>query len=247
MGKCVLITGASRGIGRETARLFANEGHRVIINYNNSEERAFSLSEELTGAGRSALPVRADVSDPEQVGKMFETAERSFGPVDILINNAGISLWGPVNDLSPGEWDRLFDVNVKGVFLCCKAALPGMLRKDCEKKGKIINISSIWGIAGASCEAAYSASKAAVIGFTRALAKELGPSGITVNCVAPGVILSDMTRSLGEDTLSSLKGETPLGALGTPRDIAETVFFLASEKADFITGQVISPNGGVVI
>ncbi len=247
MEKCVLVTGASRGIGRETARLFAENGYNVVINYNRSAGQALSLAKELTGKGFSALPVKADVTDPGQVEAMFRQAEKSFGAVDILVNNAGISVWGPINDLSPEEWDELFAVNVRSVFLCCKAALPGMLGKDCAIKGRIVNISSIWGIAGASCEAAYSASKAAVIGFTKALAKELGPSGITVNCVAPGVVLSDMTRTLGKEALEDLKEQTPLQALGTPRDIAETVYFLASEKANFVTGQVISPNGGFVI
>lgn len=244
MNKTVLITGASRGIGAETARLFAETGYSVVINYCSSEKKAVELEEELTSAGYRAMALRADVSDEKQVDRMVKESLLRFGGIDVLVNNAGISRWGLIQQVPQEEWDRVFAVNVRGAFLCSRAVLPVMLR---EHRGKIINISSMWGISGASCEVLYSASKAAVIGLTRAMAQELGPSGIRVNCVAPGVIETDMTRGLGKKALEALRKETPLGALGTPRDVANSVLFLASEQADFITGQVISPNGGFLI
>lgn len=237
--KTVLITGASRGIGAETARIFAENGYRVIINYNKSKDAALSLAEEI-----GARAICADVSKQSDVCEMFNQIENEFSGVDILVNNAGIAQAKLFSDITEEEWDKMFSVNVKGMFNCTKAALSYMINK---KSGKIINISSIWGIAGASCEVHYSASKAAVIGFTKALAKELGPSGITVNAVAPGVIMTDMCASLSEEDIEALKEETPTGKTGTPRDIAETILFLASSGGDFLTGQIISPNGGIVI
>jgi len=237
--KTVLITGASRGIGAQTARIFAENGYRVIINYNKSKDAAEVLPKEL-----GASLFFADVSQKSDVELMFSQIQNEFGGVDILVNNAGIAQAKMFTDITEEEWDDMFSVNVKGIFNCTKAALPYMIHK---KSGKIINISSIWGITGASCEVHYSASKAAVIGLTKALAKELGPSGITVNCVAPGVIETDMCASLSQEDISALKDETPLGCIGTPDDIAKTVLFLASGGGDFLTGQVISPNGGMVI
>ncbi|MBE7039927.1 MAG: SDR family oxidoreductase [Ruminococcaceae bacterium] len=237
--KTVLITGASRGIGAQTARIFAENGYRVIINYNKSKDAAEVLAKEL-----GASIICADVSQKSDVELMFSQIQNEFGGVDILVNNAGIAQAKMFTDITEEEWDDMFSVNVKGIFNCTKAALPYMIHK---KSGKIINISSIWGITGASCEVHYSASKAAVIGLTKALAKELGPSGITVNCVAPGVIETDMCASLSQEDISALKDETPLGCIGTPDDIAKTVLFLASGGGDFLTGQVISPNGGMVI
>lgn len=237
--KTVLITGASRGIGAETARLFSQNGYCVIINYNKSEKKAQSLAEEI-----GARAICADVSEAGDVKRMFSEIESDFGGVDVLINNAGISQFKMFTDITEEEWDYMFAVDVKSMFNCTKAALPYMIHKKC---GKIINISSIWGITGASCEVHYSAAKAAVIGFTKALAKELGPSGINVNCVAPGVIKTDMCASLTEEDIDVLKEETPLERIGTPKDVAETVLFLASSGAGFMTGQVISPNGGIVI
>ena len=236
-----LITGASRGIGAEIARKAHALGHNVIINYKSSREAAETLAKSL---GERALAICADVSEKCEVDEMFDIAEERFGGVDVLINNAGVSSFGVLQDISEEEWDRIFNINVKGAFLCIKAALGHMIRNH---GGVIINISSMWGLVGASCEVHYSASKAALIGMTKALAKELGPSGIRVNCVAPGVIDTDMNRSLTADAMKELCEETPLGKIGSPSDVAAAVMFLASDGGSFITGQVISPNGGMVI
>jgi len=240
MLKTALVTGASRGIGRAIAKLLAQKGYRVIINYNNSETAAKEILAEIRNKGLSAEIFKADISNRAEVEKMFEFA----GGVDLLVNNAGIAEQILFTDITEEKWRRIFDINVNGVFNCCQCALPYMIHKKC---GKIINISSIWGICGASCEVHYSATKAAIIGFTKALAKELGPSGITVNCVAPGVIATEMNGMLSHETLDALREETPLEKIGAPEDIAQTVLFLAENSGDFITGQVISPNGGFVI
>lgn len=244
MKKTVFITGASRGIGRAAALCFAKNDYNVAICYNKNEAAANEVLAEITAFGGSAAVFKADVSDTAEICIAIENAKKKFGSIDVLINNAGIAQQKVFSDITEDDWNNMFDVNVKGMFNTCKCVLDGMIDK---KQGKIINISSIWGIAGASCEVHYSAAKAAVIGFTKALAKELAPSGICVNCVAPGVIKTDMLSGFDEDTLAALSEETPLGRLGTPEDIAETLLFLASDKADFITGQVISPNGGFVI
>lgn len=236
-----LITGASRGIGAEIARKAYALGNKVIINYSKSKEKAEALA---NGLGEGAVALKADVSDEAEVAEMFAAANEAFGGVDVLVNNAGISSFRVLQDISAEEWDRTFAVNVKGAFLCSKAALPHMIS---EKGGCIINISSMWGLAGSSCEVHYSASKAALIGFTKALAKELGPSGIRVNCIAPGVIDTEMNKALSKETIAELCEETPLGCVGNVSDIAESVLFLAGSGGRFITGQVISPNGGLVI
>ncbi len=244
MSKTVVITGASRGIGAQCARLFAKSGYNVVINYNNSEERAQLLCKELNSQGFSAVAIRADVSDPRQAEKLINGAIDAFGGIDVLVNNAGIGEQRLITDVTDEIWERMIGVNLNGVFYCTRQALPHMINK---KNGRIINISSIWGICGASCEVHYSAAKAGVIGFTKALAKEVGLSGITVNCVAPGVIETEMNKALSTDDLAALCDETPVGRLGTADDIANTVLFLAQDTGSFITGQVISPNGGFVI
>lgn len=239
-----IITGASRGIGRAVAVLFGKNGYNVIVNYANSAEKAEEVCALIRENGGEAEPFCADVSDRRAVAEMVAFAEKRFGQVDVLVNNAGIAEQILFTDITEEKWDRMFDVDVKGVYNCTQAVLPGMIHR---KHGRIINISSMWGITGASCEVHYSAAKAAVIGMTKALAKELGPSGITVNAVAPGVIETEMNGMLDEETIASLIEETPAGRVGTPEDVAETVLFLASQKAGFITGETISVNGGFVI
>lgn len=242
--KTVLITGASRGIGKGAAVLFAQKNYNVVINYNNSEKEAALLEESIKSFGGSAVCIKADVSKSDEVKNMVDEVQRKFGGIDVAVNNAGISEQKLFSDITYDDWSRMFDVNVTGMFNVCKSVLPWMIN---QKRGKIINISSVWGMVGASCEVHYSASKAAVIGFTKALAKELGPSNIQVNCVAPGVIKTQMNAGLDTETIEALKQETPLGVIGDPVDIANTIYFLASDKSNFITGQVISPNGGFVI
>lgn len=244
MNRTVLITGSSRGIGRAIARSFAKQGDRVVINYLKHREAAEKLKDEIVSTGGQAIAIGCDVSDEVQVKNMIKKIEQEFSPVDILINNAGISETKLFTDIETGMWERIFDVNVKGTYLCSKYVVPGMISR---KKGKIINISSIFGLVGGSCEVHYSAAKGAIIAFTKALAKEEAPSNIQVNAVAPGAIYTDMLAGLDDDSLQIVIDETPSGRLGKPEDIAETVLFLASERADFITGQVISPNGGFVI
>lgn len=244
MGKTVLITGASQGIGKAEAIRFAQGGYNVILNYNRSAKQAESLQEQLTGAGHQAIALRADVAVAEQVAAMVESAQERFGNIDVLINNAGIGGQKVFQDITEKQWDRMFAVNVKGCYNCIQAVLKGMIQ---QKAGKIINTSSIWGMTGASCEVHYSAAKAAVIGMTKALAKELGPSNIQVNCVAPGVIDTNMNAKLSHEVISELKRDTPMGKIGTPENIAELVYFLASEGSEFLTGQIISPNGGILI
>lgn len=239
--RTALVTGASRGIGNAIARQLAADGFRVIVNYYASKKEAEALVSELNARHPvNCTALRADVSDRGQVEKMFAAA----GEIDVLVNNAGIAQQKLFSDITEQDWDRMFGVDVKGIFHCCQCALPYMIH---QKRGKIINISSMWGQVGASCEVHYSAAKAAVIGLTKALAKEVGPSGIQVNCVAPGVIQTEMNAWLDEDTISELKEETPLGTIGAAEDIAAAVSFLAGEKSGFITGQVLGVNGGMII
>ena len=243
-GRTVLITGASRGIGAACARRFAAVGDRVVVNYRHSDAEALALVQEIETAGGAAMAVRADVGDPEQVRRMVDNVLEKFCQLDILICNAGIARQQLFTDITDEDWRDLFRTNVDGTFYCCRAVLPHFIHR---KAGRIVTLSSMWGITGGSCEVAYSATKAAVIGLTRALAKEVGPSGITVNCVAPGVIDTEMNGNLTPADLEALREETPLERIGTPEDVAESVFFLASEGARFMTGQVLSPNGGILI
>ncbi len=233
--RSVVITGGSRGIGAAMVRRFAAGGDRVYFLYASSVDSARALEAE-TGA----VAIQCDVSDEAQVRGAFAQIPR----VDVLINNAGIADWGPINWVEPDRFRRIMDVNVTGTYLCIRAALPSMLER---KDGVILNVASMWGLTGASCEAAYAASKAAVIGLTKSLAKELGPSGIRVNAAAPGVIQTDMLKNLSSEDLEALRLETPLETLGHPEDVAETMWFLASPAASFITGEVLNVSGGFVI
>ena len=228
--KHVLITGGSRGIGAAAVRAFARAGYAVSFFYEKSEAAAAALAAE-TGA----RALRCDVADTEAVA----AAVASIPPVDVLVNNAGLSHVGLISQISPEEWDRLFAVNVKSIYNTVLAVLPAMLAKQA---GAVVNVSSMWGQAGASCEAAYSATKGAVIALTQALARELGPSGIRVNAVSPGLIATDMNAHLSAEDLAALAADTPLGRVGTPEEVAAAILYLA--EADFVTGQNLPVNGG---
>ena len=244
MAKVALVTGASRGIGRATAEAFARAGYQVAANYCRSKEQIEQFSAQMEREGCAVIPVQADVSDPEQVERMVQAVQRQFGHIDVLVCNAGIARQGLLTDFSPADWRQMMAVNLDGTFYCCRSVLPGMIRR---RSGCIITTSSIWGITGASCEVPYSAAKAGIIGLTRALAKEVGPSGIRVNCIAPGVIDTEMNGNLTPEVMAQLREETPLGTIGTPKQVADLALYLAGEGASFLTGQVISPNGGFLI
>lgn len=236
--KTVVITGSSRGIGAATAKLFAENGFNVCVNYFHSEKAA----KELTASLPSAVAVKADISKKADAFALIEAATETFGHVDVLVNNAGIALPPQlVTDVSDADYDRVFDINMKGVHNTVSAVLPQMVNR---KSGNIVNISSLWGVVGGSCETVYTASKAAVIGYTKALAKELGPSGIRVNCVAPGFIRTEMNARFSEEEIASFAEETPLCRVGDPQDVAKAVFFLATDMSDFITGQTLCVDGG---
>ncbi|MDD6160245.1 MAG: 3-oxoacyl-ACP reductase FabG [Oscillospiraceae bacterium] len=242
--KYALITGASRGIGAAAALEFASRGWGVAVNYSAGEEDALRVAEQVRAYNVPAMTVRADVSDRGQVVKMVDSVLDNFCQLDILVCNAGISEVGLVSQIDEAGWRRIFGVNVDGMHYCCQAVLPHFIHR---KAGSIVTVSSMWGQVGASCEVAYSATKGAVIAYTKALAKEVGPSGIRVNCVAPGVIATGMNAHLSREELAALADETPLGRLGTPEEVARAIAFLAGEEASFLTGQVVSPNGGLVI
>lgn len=242
MKKCVLVTGASGGIGSEICRVFAENGFDVAAQYNRGEEEIEKLRNELEERfGCVFLPVRADLSVCGGAEKAAETALSFFKKVDVLVNNAGVSLQGVFQLVGEAEAKKVFAVNCESAMRLTQLVLPSMIAQG---YGKIVNISSMWGVEGGSCEVHYSASKAALIGFTKALAKEVGPSGINVNCVAPGFIETKMTASFSDEVREEIAQEAALCRNGTARDIAEPVFFLASEKASFITGQVLVADGG---
>ena len=242
--KTALVTGSSRGIGRAVARELAHQGWAVGINYLHREDKAQELVEEPTAAGCQAAAFQADVADGAAVASMVKELGETFSPVELVVNNAGVAGQSLFQDISDEMWNRYLAVNLGGARNTIKAALPHMIS---EKRGCIVNISSIWGQRGASCEVAYACTKAGIIALTRSLAMELAPSGIRVNCVAPGVINTDMVQVLGQETLDELAKETPLGRLGTPEDIAYAVSFFASERAGFITGQVLTADGGFIV
>ena len=245
MKKTVLITDSSRGIGRAIAiKLYKTTDYNIVINYKKEKEKALEVVEIIKKNGNDAIAIQADVGDSEEVKNMFNEIFTKFNKVDILVNNAGISVYSLLQDLTDEDIEKVYRVNVGGLFNCTRQAIPKMIS---QKWGKIINISSMWGLVGASCECLYSSTKGAINAFTKSLAKELAPSNITVNAVAPGVVMTDMLDQLSKEDLEVVKEETPLGKFHTPEELAETVIFLISEKGDFYTGQILSPNGGLVI
>lgn len=245
MNRTVLISGGSRGIGEACVRRFAGQGDRVIFLYRSSGEKAEALVRELREKGQDVACLCCDVADPAAVRKTAEQILGQYHRVDVLVNNAGVAWLGLFTDMTDEELDRVLNTDLRGSMLLTRAILPGMVS---QKNGCIVNIASMWGETGASCEVAYSAAKAGLIGFTKALAKEVGPSGIRVNCVSPGVIDTEMNRrSLTENDLAALAEETPLCRIGTPEETAAAVAWLASPEASFITGQVLGVNGGMVV
>lgn len=242
--KVVLVTGASRGIGKAVAERFAHAGYAVAVQYHTGKIEAEAFVQQLLTEGYSAMVVQADVSKSAQVQHMVEQIVATWGTIDILVNNAGIAQQKLFTDLTDEDWHTMFGVHVDGTFYCTRAVLPMMIH---NKNGVIVNMSSMWGQVGGSCEVHYSAAKGAIQAMTKALAKEVGPSGIRVNCVAPGVIQTEMNKMLDAETLETLREETPLAQLGTVDHAADLVYFLCSEGAAFITGQIIGVNGGMVI
>lgn len=243
MAKRALVTGGSRGIGRAVCLALAARGMRVAVNYAGNAAAAEEVVQACLQQGApDAFAVQADVSDAEQVRALVAAVSERWGGVDVLVNNAGIAPPEQLlTDCTAALWDRVFAVNVRGAFLCCRAALPDMIRK---KRGSIVNVSSVWGVVGGSCETPYSASKAALIGLTRALAKEVGPSGVRVNCVAPGYIETEMNAALTDAEREAIRQDTPLQLLGTPEDAAAAIAFLALDEGRFLTGQVLGCDGG---
>ncbi len=237
--RTVLITGGSRGIGAEAVRLFSKNGYKVAFTYNKSIEAAKLLAEET-----AAIAIKADSAVESEIESAVKYAYEVLGGIDVLINNAARSSFSLFTDITSEEWNNIFSVNVTAPFIYSRECLRGMIS---QKSGRIINISSMWGIVGSSCEVHYSASKAALIGMTKALAKEVGPSGITVNCIAPGVIDTDMNKNLTAEDMSALAEETPLMRIGTTLDIANAALFLAGNEASFITGAVLNISGGYIV
>ncbi len=239
--KIALISGASGEIGKATAKKFIENGYFVIGQYNSNKTNIDELSEKYP---ENFFGVKADLSNISQVEDMICILDKSFKHIDVVVNNAGTALYKLITETTNNEWDTLFNVNMKSAFLINNFALKSMISNG---KGKIVNVSSIWGVSGGSMEVAYSASKSALIGYTRALAKELAPSNINVNCVCPGVIDTKMNARLSKDEIEEIKNTTPLGRLGKAEEVAELILFLSSEKSDFITGQIITIDGGFII
>ncbi|MDO5755770.1 MAG: 3-oxoacyl-ACP reductase FabG [Tissierellia bacterium] len=243
--KNILITGASRGIGKATAlQLGKNKNYRIIVNYEKNKDLAENVVEEIRHMGQDAIAIGADVADYDKVKAMHEKIKEQFGPVDILINNAGIAKCRLFQEIPPEDWKRIFDVNVHGMYNNIQQVLPSMISR---KEGEIINISSIWGLCGGAMESDYAATKAAIISLTKSLAKECSYSGIRINAIAPGAVDTDMLHQLSDEVLDQVVDETPLGRLGKVEDVANLIEFMLSEKCRFMTGQIISPNGGFVI
>ena len=239
-----LVTGASRGIGQAIALQLAQDGYAVAVHCLRSADRAEAVCTQIRENGGVAQSYLCDVADHSAVLEMVDRIQKDLGEITVLVNNAGIAQQKLFTDITPEEWQRMMSVHLNGAYNACYAALPTMIRNHC---GSIVNVSSMWGQTGGSCEVHYSTAKAGLIGLTKALAKEVGPSGIRVNCVAPGVIQTDMLADFDEETLEALACEAPLCRLGTPEDVAMAVSFLVSDRAGFITGQVLAPNGGIVI
>jgi len=242
--RAAIVTGGSRGIGRAVCVALAKQGCNVVVNYCHGAEPAEQTAALCRAEGVDAVAVQADVSTAEGCKALFDAAAEAFGRVDVLVSNAGIAQQKLFTDITPEEWQHMLDVNLTGAFHLCQLALPGMIRR---KAGRILTVSSMWGQTGGSCEVHYSAAKAGLIGLTKALAKEEGPSGITVNCVAPGVIETDMMAAFTAEDKAALAEETPVGRLGTADEVAKLLVFLAGEDAGYITGQVFGVNGGLVI
>ena len=242
--KAALVTGSSHGIGKSIALALAQAGYDVGITYHTRKEGAMELYDTVVALGVSAKVIQVDVSSLPDIQRMFDEFMEAFGRIDVLVNNAGIAGQIQFQDITDAQWNRYLGVNLGGARNTIQAVLPHMLH---EKAGCIVNISSIWGLRGASCEVAYACTKAALVGLTRSLALELAPSHIRVNCVAPGVINTDMVQVLGQETLRDLAEQTPLGRLGTPEDVAHAVAFLASDKASFLTGQILAADGGFIV
>lgn len=242
MKKIAIVTGASRGIGREIAKTLAKEGIQVIANYNNSEQKALNLKKELNNENINIDIFKADVSKRDEAKELVEYTLKKYGRIDILINNAGIAEFKEFTQITDEDWNKMISINLNSVFIMSQEVVNDMIR---NKEGCIINISSIWGIVGSSCEVHYSTAKAGIIGMTKALAKELGPSNIRVNTIAPGIINTEMNNDIDEDAIETIKNQTPLERIGTPQDIAKCVKWLIEDT--FTTGQVISVNGGWII
>ncbi len=244
MTRVALVTGSSRGIGRAVALELASHGDRVAVNYSGNEAAASAVVEEITSSGGEAIAIKADVGDVDEVTRLFSEVTAHLGPVEILVNNAGITRDGLVLRMDPADWDQVMNTNLRSVFLCSKAALRSMLR---ARWGRIVTISSVAGVAGNAGQSNYAASKAGVIGFTKSVAKEVGSRGITVNAVAPGFIDTDMTNDLTDEVRAAAAASIAVGRFGLPREVASTVGYLASDEAAYVTGQVLVVDGGMAL